>query len=175
MFKIGIIGPNFADCSIDLYNFGVELGYKLCKKDRVFICGGLGGFMEAVCKGIKSNPETFSGQTIGILPGSNTNEANSYIDVSIATNMGESRNIIIILSSDVIITAGGGIGTLSEYAFAIKYNKPILVYKKFFSWANILFTDLAKEMLNISYNKVYYFHNLTEIEFFLNEFIKYKK
>lgn len=53
MKKIGIIGPNTKMCSKELYEFGEQLGLQLASKDRTIVCGGLGGFMEAVCKGIK--------------------------------------------------------------------------------------------------------------------------
>ena len=114
MKKIAVIGPNQALCAPQLYEFGVELGERITGKERVIICGGLGGFMEAVCKGVKQSGRSFNGQTIGILPGEKAEDANPYIDVAIPTGMGIARNIIIINSADIIIAAGGGSGTLSE-------------------------------------------------------------
>jgi predicted Rossmann-fold nucleotide-binding protein len=48
MKKIGIIGPNKSMCSDELYAFGVQLGRQIATTGRSFVCGGLGGFMEAV-------------------------------------------------------------------------------------------------------------------------------
>ncbi|MCX7954176.1 MAG: TIGR00725 family protein [Bacteroidales bacterium] len=138
MKKIGIIGPNSENCPVELYNYGIELGYKISSPERYFICGGLGGFMEAVCKGIKSSPNTFKGQTIGILPGEKSEDANPFIDIAIPTGMGINRNIIIIRASDIIIAAGGGAGTLSEIAFAWQLNKNVLCLTKFDGWAKKL-------------------------------------
>jgi len=140
MKKIGIIGANKSMCSPNLYDFGVELGKQIALKDRVIICGGLGGFMEAVCRGAKLSPETFNGQTIGILPDDTSEGVNAFVDISIPTGMGIARNIIIINSSDIIIAAGGGAGTLSELAFAWQRKKIVLCYTGIAGWAK----DLAK-------------------------------
>lgn len=138
MNKIGIIGPNKSVCSQNLYDFGVELGRQIASKDRVIICGGLGGFMEAVCKGAKHSPNTFSGQTIGILPDDTSENANPFIDIAIPTGMGVARNIIIINTADIIVAAGGGAGTLSELAFAWQKKKKVLCLTAFGGWTEEL-------------------------------------
>ena len=135
MKKIGVIGPNKSMCSKELYEFGVELGLQISAGDRNIICGGLGGFMEAVCKGAKQSGKTFSGQTIGILPDEIKDDANPYIDIPIATGTGIARNLIIVNSSDIIIAAGGGAGTLSEIAFAWQKKKTVLCVTLFDGWA----------------------------------------
>jgi len=138
MKKIGIIGPNNKMCSKELYDFGVELGTQLANKERTFVSGGLGGFMEAVCKGVKLSKDTFKGQTIGILPDEKADTANSYIDTAIPTGVGIARNIIIVRTSDIIIAAGGGAGTLSEIAFAWQLEKKVLCVTLFDGWAKEL-------------------------------------
>ncbi|NPA35481.1 MAG: TIGR00725 family protein [Chlorobi bacterium] len=138
MFKIGIIGPGESLCSTDLYRFGEVLGKKLGLLEQVVVCGGKGGFMEAVCKGVKSSPATFAGQTIGILPEDTSAFANSYIDVAIPTGVGVARNIIIINTADIIIGAGGGAGTLSELAFAWQKGKTVLCITGFGGWTEKL-------------------------------------
>lgn len=138
MQKIGIIGPNSSHCSEKLYEFGVELGEKLFYSNRILICGGMGGFMEAVCCGAKKNPNTFNGQTIGILPTDDESSANPHIDIPIPTGIGVARNLIIINSSDILITAGGGAGTLSEISFAWQKRKRVLCVTSFGGWAKEL-------------------------------------
>lgn len=59
------------------------------------VCGGLGGVMEAVCKGA----HRASGRTIGILPGKDYRDANPYVDISIVTGIGEARNSIVARSA----------------------------------------------------------------------------
>lgn len=138
MKKIGIIGPNNKMCSKELYNFGVQLGQQIATKDRTFVCGGLGGFMEAVCKGVKQSPDTFNGQTVGILPDDTADNANPFIDTAVPTGAGIARNIIIVRTADIIIAAGGGAGTLSEIAFAWQLNKTVLCITRFDGWAKEL-------------------------------------
>jgi len=138
MRKIGIIGPNNKMCSKELYCFGVQLGQQIATKDRTFICGGLGGFMEAVCKGVKQTKDTFNGQTIGVLPDETSDSANPYIDIAIPTGIGIARNIIIIQTADIIIAAGGGAGTLSEIAFAWQLKKKVMCVTIFAGWAKEL-------------------------------------
>ena len=117
---IGVIGASSPTKKIE--NLAKEVGCLLAANGAVVICGGLSGVMEAVCRGAKS----IGGTTIGILPGSNPDVANEWIDHVICTGMGEARNLVIIKSSDAVIAVGGGYGTLSEIGFALKLNKPII-------------------------------------------------
>ena len=117
---VAVIGAG--DCNSEIYRLAEETGALLGQKGYTTICGGLGGVMEAVCKGAKSS----GGKTIGILPGSDPNEANSFVDFPIATGMGIGRNIVIIRSAEAVIAIDGKYGTLSELAFALQLNKPVI-------------------------------------------------
>jgi uncharacterized protein (TIGR00725 family) len=88
----------------------------------VLVCGGLGGVMEAACKGAKGS----GGTTVGILPGTDRTAANPYVDTAIATGLGEARNAIVARSADALIAIGGAYGTLSEIAFALKAGKRVV-------------------------------------------------
>ena len=85
------------------------------------MCGGLGGVMEAACRGAKGG----GGSTIGILPGTERSAANAFVDVAIPTGLGEARNALVVLAADALIAIGGAYGTLSEIAFALKAEKPV--------------------------------------------------
>jgi len=122
---IGVIGGS--TCSEEIYNIAYEVGRYIAKKGNILICGGLGGVMEAACKGAKRE----NGLTIGILPTNDKNSKNPYVDIPIVTGMGEARNIIIVKSSDGIIAIDGGYGTLSELAFCGVLNVPVVLIK---SW-----------------------------------------
>ena len=117
---VGVIGTSTPTKKIE--KLAEEVGYHLAGNGVDVICGGLGGVMEAVCKGAKLN----DGRTIGILPGSTPDDANIWVDNIICTGLGEARNLIIIKSSDAVIAIGGGYGTLSEIGFSLKLNKPII-------------------------------------------------
>jgi uncharacterized protein (TIGR00725 family) len=88
----------------------------------VLVCGGLGGVMEAACRGAKEG----GGTTVGILPGSERSAANEFVDVAIPTGLGEARNALVVRAADALIAVGGGYGTLSEIAFALKAGKPVV-------------------------------------------------
>jgi uncharacterized protein (TIGR00725 family) len=99
-----------------------EVGAALAGAGAVVVTGGLGGVMEAACRGAKSR----RGRTVGLLPGEDRSEANGWVDVALATGLGELRNALIVRSCDAVIAIGGGPGTLSEIAFALKTGTPIV-------------------------------------------------
>jgi hypothetical protein len=78
--------------------------------------------MEAVAKGAKAA----GGTTVGILPGADPAAANAYIDIPLATRMGEMRNAVVVQVAQALIAIGGGAGTLSEVALAQRIGKPIV-------------------------------------------------
>ncbi len=100
-----------------------EVGREIARKGAILICGGLGGVMTDAARGAKE----MGGVTIGILPGPKTADANEFIDFPIATNMGQARNSIIVHTADVLIAIGGGYGTLSEIAMALKIGRGVVV------------------------------------------------
>jgi len=88
----------------------------------VLVCGGLGGVMEAACRGARDA----GGRTVGILPGADRSAANRFVDVAIPTGLGEARNALVVRSADALVAVGGGYGTLSEIALALKAGKPVV-------------------------------------------------
>ena len=98
------------------------VGRLIAERGAVLLCGGLGGVMEAACRGAKSA----HGTTVGILPTPNKTDANAYVDVSIPTAIGVARNAIIIQAADAAIAIGGSYGTLSEMAFALQKGIPLV-------------------------------------------------
>lgn len=77
--------------------------------------------MEAACRGAHEA----GGKTIGILPGSDRRDANQYVDVAVATGLGNARNALVALNGDAAIAIGGSTGTLSEIALALDYGRPV--------------------------------------------------
>jgi uncharacterized protein (TIGR00725 family) len=138
MKKIGIIGPNTSMCCQQLYDFGVDLGKGIAQPDRTIVCGGLGGFMEAVCKGVKQSSYSAHCKTVGILPDNNSNDSNPFIDITLPTGMGIARNFLVVHTADILIAAGGGAGTLSEIAIAWQLKKKVLCVTLFEGWAKEL-------------------------------------
>ena len=99
-----------------------EVGSLLAEAGAVVVCGGLGGVMEAVCRGAKSA----GGTTVGILPGTVRSDANDFVDVALPTGLGESRNALVARAADALIAIGGEFGTLSEIGLALKIGKPVV-------------------------------------------------
>jgi uncharacterized protein (TIGR00725 family) len=88
----------------------------------VLVCGGLGGVMEAACRGAKEA----GGLTVGILPGLDRSDANPFVDVVIATGLGEARNALVVNAADAVIAVGGGYGTLTEIGLALRAGKRVV-------------------------------------------------
>jgi len=99
-----------------------EVGRMLAERGAVVVSGGMNGIMEAASKGAKAA----GGLTVGILPQDHTKEANKYIDVPVATGLGIGRNVIIARTADALIAVGSEYGTLSEIAFALQLDKPVV-------------------------------------------------
>ena len=94
-------------------------GRMIAENGAVLVCGGLGGVMEAACRGAKAA----GGTTVGILPG--TEGGNPYLDITIRTGLGIARNALVVLSGDAVVAVGGKYGTLSEIAIALKSGRPV--------------------------------------------------
>jgi uncharacterized protein (TIGR00725 family) len=99
-----------------------EVGRQLAKRDAIVVCGGLGGVMEAACRGASSE----GGLTIGILPGDNRRDANKYVQIPIVTGMGYARNVVVAKSAQAAIAVGGSYGTLSEISHALQSGIPVI-------------------------------------------------
>lgn len=117
---VGIIGAQHGDD--ELCALAEAVGRELARRGAVVVCGGLGGVMEAACRGARSA----GGTTIGIVPESERRTANDHVDVAIATGIGDLRNGLIVRTADVLIAVGGAFGTLSEIAFALKAGKRVV-------------------------------------------------
>jgi uncharacterized protein (TIGR00725 family) len=98
------------------------VGRELGSRGVVVVTGGLGGVMEAACRGARE----VGGTTIGILPGTDRSAANPYVDAAIPTGLGEARNALVVRTADALIAIGGAYGTLSEIAFALKAGKRVV-------------------------------------------------
>jgi uncharacterized protein (TIGR00725 family) len=117
---VAVIGDGF--CSAETARLAEEVGRQLAEKGATVLCGGLGGVMEAACRGAKRA----GGLTIGVLPGRNRRDANPFVDIPIVTGMGEARNVIVVSSAQSVIAVSGGYGSLSEIAHALKLGIPVV-------------------------------------------------
>jgi uncharacterized protein (TIGR00725 family) len=117
---IAVIGDS--SCSPEEAKLAETVGELLAQRGVTVICGGLTGVMEAICRGAKSK----GGLTVGILPGQDSSMANPWVDIPVVTGIGEARNVAVVKSAQAVIAIGGSYGTLSEIAYALKSNIPVI-------------------------------------------------
>jgi uncharacterized protein (TIGR00725 family) len=99
-----------------------EVGRELARRGAVVVTGGLGGAMEAACRGAKAE----GGMTIGILPSDDRADANPWVDVAVPTGLGEGRNALVVRAADAVVAVAGEFGTLSEIALALRLGRPVV-------------------------------------------------
>ena len=101
-----------------------RLGSMIAKEGWILLNGGRdAGIMRASAKGAFDH----GGLTVGILPDDNCDRVSEYIKIPIITGMGNARNCINVLSSDIVVACPGGLGTLSEIALALKSSKTVIL------------------------------------------------
>jgi uncharacterized protein (TIGR00725 family) len=115
--QIAVIGH--AQATPGEYDAAYATGRIIAGNGAMLVCGGLGGVMEAACRG----EQEAGGTTVGILPG--MEGGNPYIGITIRTGLGHARNVLVVLSADAVIAIGGKYGTLSEIAIALKAGRPV--------------------------------------------------
>jgi uncharacterized protein (TIGR00725 family) len=117
---IGVIGGS--DVSPQIAKLAEEVGREIAQQGAALVCGGMGGVMEAACKGAS----TEGGLTIGIVPGDSRETANKYVKIPIVTGIGYARNVAVVKSSQAIIAIDGSYGTLTELGYALQSGIPVI-------------------------------------------------
>jgi uncharacterized protein (TIGR00725 family) len=125
-----------------------EIGSLIAQKGAVLITGGLGGVMQAASKGAKEK----NGLVIGVLPTSEKDSANPYVDIPIVTGIGEARNSIIARTCDCAIAIDGKYGTLSEIAYCLMFEKPVIGINTWHIDAPIITAKDPVEAINLAAN-----------------------
>ena len=129
-----------------LENMAEEVGREIIRSGMNLVCGGMGGVMEAACRGAYKARQDGDGNGIivGILPGRDKAEANAYCDVVVPTGIGLARNILVVQAAEAVILVHGGSGTLSEASFAWQLGLPVVALSTTGGWAE----KLAGEQLD---------------------------
>ena len=117
---IGVIGGS--DVPPETAALAEEVGRLIARRGAALVCGGMGGVMEAACRGATSE----GGLTIGILPGDSREQANPCVRIPIVTGIGYARNAIVVKTSQAVIAIDGSHGTLSEIAYALQSGIPVV-------------------------------------------------
>ncbi len=118
--RIAVIGGSSAPPEV--LRGAEAVGRELARAGAELVCGGLGGVMEAACRGAREA----GGFTIGILPGEDRREANAWVSCAIPTGLGHFRNFLVVRAADGVIALPGASGTLSEAAMAITLGRRVV-------------------------------------------------
>lgn len=119
--QVSVIGAGTA--SPELERLAEQVGRLLARSGCTVVCGGLGGVMAAVSRGVA----TEGGTAVGVLPGESRAAANPWVSVCVATGVGHARNLAVVASGDAVIAVGGAWGTASEIALARKLGRRVVV------------------------------------------------
>jgi uncharacterized protein (TIGR00725 family) len=117
---IAVIGG--AEASEKYLRIAEEVGSLIAARNAILVTGGMGGVMTAASKGAK----IANGLVIGILPTADKESANPYVDIPIVTGLNQARNFIIARTCDCAIAINGKFGTLSEIAYCLMYDVPVI-------------------------------------------------
>lgn len=116
---LAVVGSGDDEADIET---AYEVGRHVAEAGAVLVCGGLEGVMAAASRGATEG----GGIAVGLLPGLDRADGNQHLTVAIPTGLGELRNGLVVRAADAVIAIGGGYGTLSEIAFALKTRVPIV-------------------------------------------------
>ena len=117
--RVSVIGGG--DVDEETAAVAERVGRLLAGRGHALVCGGLGGVMEAACRGASAE----GGHTVGILPGSDVDDANPHVETPIATGMGSARNVLVAMNGRAAIAVAGSAGTLSEIGHALDLGRPV--------------------------------------------------
>src|SRR3954453_7262868 len=117
---IAVVGPG--EAAPDELAVAEDVGAAIADAGSGLVCGGLGGVMEGACRGARSR----GGLTLGLLPGVDRGDANGWVLVAVPTGLGEARNALVVRAADALVAIGGGWGTLSELALALKTGRTVV-------------------------------------------------
>lgn len=139
---ISVIGAG--SCDARTAELAQELGKRIAEAGYDLVCGGLGGVMEAACRGARQA----GGRTIGILPGHDRQAANAFVDVPIATGLSEMRNALVVMNGLGAVAVQGGAGTLSEIGLALKTGKPVVALGNWASLPGVVRAENSEQAVN---------------------------
>ena len=125
--QIAVVGAGV--CGPGLAGLAEEVGAAIARSGAVLLTGGRTGVMAAASLGARRA----GGLVVGILPGADATASrpNDGVEVALFTGLGQARNVVLVLSAAAVVAVGGGWGTLSEIATALKHGRPVVLLE---SW-----------------------------------------
>ncbi len=127
-----------------------EVGRLIAARGAALVCGGLGGIMEAACRGCAEA----GGMTVGILPGNDAAAANRYVTLALPTGLGHARNVVIAQSARALIAIEGEFGTLSEMAIGMKIGRPVIALGAWPALPGVLYAESPAEAVKLAFTQI---------------------
>lgn len=119
---VGVMGGSEADPQT--LDHAYQIGRQIAEHGWVLLSGGRPtGVMDASARGCREA----GGLSVGVLFDDAQELASEHLDLVLPTGMGAGRNIINVLSSDVVVACRGSGGTLSEIALALRFERPVIL------------------------------------------------
>ncbi len=134
---VAVVGSGTA--SGGLYEKARSVGRLVAERGATVVCGGLSGVMEA------------GGTAIGILPDEDRKRQNGYLSYSVATGVGQARNLAVVCSGDVVIAVGGEYGTLSEIGLARKVGRCVVVLGGWDLGEHVIVASSSREAVEVAF------------------------
>ena len=118
---LAVLGPG--DASDEERAVAERIGAMAASAGWAVLTGGGPGVMESASRGAVEA----GGLTLAILPnaGPGGGYPNPWVVLPVYTGTGSARNAFNVLTADLCIAIGGGPGTLSEIALALKAGTPM--------------------------------------------------
>ncbi|CAN5842578.1 TIGR00725 family protein [soil metagenome] len=142
---VAIVGSGTA--SGELYEKAREVGRLVAEMGATVVCGGLSGVMEAAARGAAEA----GGTAIGILPDEDRKRQNEYLTYSVATGVGQARNLAVVCSGDVVVVVGGEYGTLSEIGLARKVGRQVVVLEGWNLGEHVISASSPREAVEVAF------------------------
>jgi len=128
---VGYSGPIDFPPVRDVADVCLELGEALAKRGHTIVCGGRDGVMELISQGARRA----NGTVIGVLP--QGEEGNAHLTIRVKTPFDNvTRSLVLIQTSDVVISIGGEIGTAIEVLIAYARAKPVILFEGTGGWTD---------------------------------------
>ena len=143
MDVVAVVGTGSASAALE--DDAAAVGALLAARGVTVVCGGLGGVMAAAARGASEA----GGIVVGLLPGLDRSDANPWVTVAIPTGMGELRNGLIVRACDGMVAIGGGHGTLSEVALALKAGRRVVGLRFAFDVPGVVAASSPSEAVSL--------------------------
>lgn len=153
---IAVIGDASLPSDSPKIHIAESLGKAIVGAGYRLVTGGLGGVMEAACRGARRSMRYCEGDIIGVLPSHDPKDANPYVDIIIPSGLDLARNTIVA-HADAVVAVGGGSGTLSEICFAWMF-KRLIIAVRIDGWSMRLADSRLDDLIrydNIADDRIY--------------------